>query len=380
MAPIASGSHHSAPPKNSHKLPSLAAALAGHDQSFASPPPTPPPAQTLPSIQSLHATISGMNPYDPQFNSMGRIDYAHQDGRETMSLDRPRMHSGESSSAHEQQSHMSARDYQYGSNHGPASQPREIPRGGSSYYQPRHPYSVSHDATTSPSHLKEGRYQSYPEHTRRASPSDMEATYAEPERDVKMDTDMAPIPERSAAPSKGRRGNRTSSGSAPLEASAPPPPSKKSHPRKRSIMMVEDESVAGKQASVSINAAGVKTYECPTCHKTYKHANCLHKHKWEHTEYWAFASQFSMSKHQQVQLLEAASILVALGQGNAPASDGQPSKSGNVGGGDMLREGAEVEEFDRGGVEASSSGGRRVKREKLARDSKGSQGPIEVEG
>jgi len=34
------------------------------------------------------------------------------------------------------------------------------------------------------------------------------------------------------------------------------------------------------------------------------------KHKWEHTPQWKEAAKFSLSKHQQVQLLEAAQILL----------------------------------------------------------------------
>ena len=39
------------------------------------------------------------------------------------------------------------------------------------------------------------------------------------------------------------------------------------------------------------------------------HPNCLVKHRWEHNPYWSEASQFLLSKHQQVQLTEAAGIL-----------------------------------------------------------------------
>ncbi|KAI9205667.1 uncharacterized protein BJ171DRAFT_615125 [Polychytrium aggregatum] len=56
-----------------------------------------------------------------------------------------------------------------------------------------------------------------------------------------------------------------------------------------------------------------KVYQCHVCGKIYKHPNCLTKHRWEHTEQWKEASKFSYTKHQQVQLLEAATILVGLG-------------------------------------------------------------------
>ncbi|KAI8970551.1 hypothetical protein BD414DRAFT_581730 [Trametes punicea] len=41
----------------------------------------------------------------------------------------------------------------------------------------------------------------------------------------------------------------------------------------------------------------------------YRHPSCLIKHRWEHSPHWREASKFMLSKHQQVQLLEAAAIL-----------------------------------------------------------------------
>ncbi|KAJ3301527.1 hypothetical protein HDV03_000703 [Kappamyces sp. JEL0829] len=58
---------------------------------------------------------------------------------------------------------------------------------------------------------------------------------------------------------------------------------------------------------------------CESCGKIYKHPNCLGKHKWEHTEAWKETNKLSISKHQQVQLLEAASVLVGL-HGVSPTS------------------------------------------------------------
>lgn len=53
-------------------------------------------------------------------------------------------------------------------------------------------------------------------------------------------------------------------------------------------------------------------HKCESCSKVYRHPSCLVKHRWEHTMYWKEASKFLMSKHQQVQLLEAAAILVGM--------------------------------------------------------------------
>ncbi|KAM0334299.1 hypothetical protein ACHAQA_001322 [Verticillium albo-atrum] len=57
---------------------------------------------------------------------------------------------------------------------------------------------------------------------------------------------------------------------------------------------------------------------CEKCGKGYKHSSCLTKHLWEHTPEWSLTSKLLISKHQQVQLLEAASVLVAM---NGPGKD-----------------------------------------------------------
>ncbi|RUS16898.1 hypothetical protein BC937DRAFT_90684 [Endogone sp. FLAS-F59071] len=54
-------------------------------------------------------------------------------------------------------------------------------------------------------------------------------------------------------------------------------------------------------------------FRCDDCGKAYKHPNCLAKHRWEHSPMWGMASKFLLSKHQQVQLMEAAAILVGMG-------------------------------------------------------------------
>jgi len=50
-------------------------------------------------------------------------------------------------------------------------------------------------------------------------------------------------------------------------------------------------------------------FTCESCSKVYRHPSCLIKHRWEHTPHWREASKFLLSKHQQVQLMEAAAIL-----------------------------------------------------------------------
>lgn len=56
--------------------------------------------------------------------------------------------------------------------------------------------------------------------------------------------------------------------------------------------------------------------KCEACGKGYKHISSLAKHLWEHTPEWNVTKKLLISKHQQVQLLEAASILVGMNEHN----------------------------------------------------------------
>ncbi|KAJ7067857.1 hypothetical protein C8F01DRAFT_1078562 [Mycena amicta] len=64
-------------------------------------------------------------------------------------------------------------------------------------------------------------------------------------------------------------------------------------------------------------------HKCETCSKIYRHPSCLIKHRWEHTSHWRTLASLPtggggvLSKHAQVQLLEAAAILSHL----SPDSD-----------------------------------------------------------
>ncbi|RLV84819.1 hypothetical protein JA9_000442 [Meyerozyma sp. JA9] len=54
--------------------------------------------------------------------------------------------------------------------------------------------------------------------------------------------------------------------------------------------------------------------KCEACGKGYKHISSLAKHLWEHTPEWNVTKKLLISKHQSVQLLEAASILVGMNE------------------------------------------------------------------
>jgi len=59
-----------------------------------------------------------------------------------------------------------------------------------------------------------------------------------------------------------------------------------------------------------IDEADREEVTCEFCGKIYKHRNCLTKHQWEHHEHWETTKRLCVSKHQQVQLLEAATVLI----------------------------------------------------------------------
>lgn len=61
--------------------------------------------------------------------------------------------------------------------------------------------------------------------------------------------------------------------------------------------------------------------KCTQCGKAYKHLNCLWKHRWEHSKYWKSATKFMLSKHQQVQMMEAAATLLGMDESREPDQD-----------------------------------------------------------
>ncbi|KAI9299373.1 hypothetical protein BJ944DRAFT_274279 [Cunninghamella echinulata] len=55
-------------------------------------------------------------------------------------------------------------------------------------------------------------------------------------------------------------------------------------------------------------------YMCDQCGISYQHAICLKRHTWDHTEGWS-NRPLGISKRQQVQVLEAAQILMDIAKG-----------------------------------------------------------------
>ncbi|OCF32649.1 hypothetical protein I316_05570 [Kwoniella heveanensis BCC8398] len=82
----------------------------------------------------------------------------------------------------------------------------------------------------------------------------------------------------------------------------------------------DDGEIKGEwdKLALGTGSGGVKgrrkgmVFKCETCSKEYRHPSCLVKHRWEHSPHWKEPTALSMSKHQQVQMLEAAAILAHL--------------------------------------------------------------------
>lgn len=70
--------------------------------------------------------------------------------------------------------------------------------------------------------------------------------------------------------------------------------------------------------------------KCEACGKGYKHITSLAKHLWEHTAEWQSTKKLLISKHQQAQLLEAASILCSLSESSIQPSNLSNSNSSSL--------------------------------------------------
>lgn len=66
---------------------------------------------------------------------------------------------------------------------------------------------------------------------------------------------------------------------------------------------------------IRIHPNNAMDHQCDRCGKVYKHRNCLLKHAWEHHESWTLTKRWCQTKHQQVQMLEAAHVLVEMTAG-----------------------------------------------------------------
>ncbi|KAF6837333.1 tat pathway signal sequence [Colletotrichum plurivorum] len=94
--------------------------------------------------------------------------------------------------------------------------------------------------------------------------------------------------------------------------------------QKARIRRASDGQPLVKEGSRRFNRVELK---CETCGKGYKHSSCLTKHLWEHTPEWSLTSKLLISKHQQVQLLEAASVLLTMNHGKDEADAATPPDS-----------------------------------------------------
>lgn len=114
--------------------------------------------------------------------------------------------------------------------------------------------------------------------------------------------------------------NRRNSASAPYSI-----PSKHNHNQTHMPTLSRDFVV--RRISEGETGRLKEELKCEACGKGYKHISSLAKHLWEHTPEWNVTKKLLISKHQQVQLLEAASILVGM---NEPPLNSHSSRRGLV--------------------------------------------------
>lgn len=113
------------------------------------------------------------------------------------------------------------------------------------------------------------------------------------------------------------------------------------------------------QYNKKIKLAG-SALQCEICGKVYKHRNCLSKHMWEHHESWEHTKKSCQTKHQQVQLLEAAQVLSEIISGVRGSST--TSLSGNLknSGSDESENEEEVDDEDDGEIVAEEMNGMEI--------------------
>lgn len=86
------------------------------------------------------------------------------------------------------------------------------------------------------------------------------------------------------------------------------------HNKLLSSVPTVSRNMAARRISEGESGRYKESLNCDTCGKGYKHISLLAKHLWEHTPEWNMTRKLLMLKHQQVQLLEAASILVGMNE------------------------------------------------------------------
>ncbi|KAG0250529.1 hypothetical protein BG011_008267 [Mortierella polycephala] len=118
--------------------------------------------------------------------------------------------------------------------------------------------------------------------------------------------------------------------SAPVPVSVPVPAAATApqHLAQAMQMIEEDDDQEGEvhvransQLSTAAGDEGTDVSKCPDCDKVYKHGTSLWKHRWEHSVYWKSATKFMLSKHQQVQMMEAAAILLGMDESRETDQD-----------------------------------------------------------
>lgn len=122
-------------------------------------------------------------------------------------------------------------------------------------------------------------------------------TTSVPSKNSKSTTSKSPVPASSTA-------SRSNSISKAMSDMFPP-----NAPRDANGYPILSRDFVVRRISEGETGRLKEDIKCEACGKGYKHITSLAKHLWEHTAEWQSTKKLLISKHQQAQLLEAASIL-----------------------------------------------------------------------
>ncbi|KAJ1976099.1 hypothetical protein H4R34_004100 [Dimargaris verticillata] len=74
----------------------------------------------------------------------------------------------------------------------------------------------------------------------------------------------------------------------------------------------EPSAWASESMAMSATTRTDREYQCDSCRRTYSSPAELTAHRWEHTDVWPQVESLEPTKHKQVQMLEAAQILMGM--------------------------------------------------------------------
>ncbi|ORX53978.1 hypothetical protein DM01DRAFT_1383388 [Hesseltinella vesiculosa] len=131
---------------------------------------------------------------------------------------------------------------------------------------------------------------------------------------VPSSSNLLPIPIHASASNSVRRSSQSHFPTSPSSVAAATGGLTVRHHRRPSTLLDPSRKRTDSPSLKAASSLPTSQYRCDDCGKAYKSPSCLAKHRWEHSEEWELTSKLLLTKHQQVQMLEAAAILVSMDQ------------------------------------------------------------------